>query len=302
MAIDVDQVISQCYEKQLIPAPVIKELCEKAKELLVQESNVRSIKSPCTVVGDVHGQFFDLLEIFRIGGYAPNTNYVFLGDYVDRGHHSVEVITLLICLKLRYPSRITLVRGNHESRAVTTTYGFYTECMRKYGDSSVWNYFTELFDYLVLAVVIDDTILAIHDQIRVIDRFKEIPHEGPMADLVWSDPVPAELLESNGHFAVSPRGAGYVFGKDVTRKAGNLASILEISPSLERYFNVFGPCPIQDREPNKPLQHDRLKDFLEEDSLLKKINQLKTVGQGSGHSLYDEVPVDTNATIDRYFT
>lgn len=81
-------------------------------------------------------------------------------------------------------------------------------------------------------------------------------------------------------------------------RAGNLASILEISPSLERYFNVFGPCPIQDREPNKPLQHDRLKDFLEEDSLLKKINQLKTVGQGSGHSLYDEVPVDTNAVSE----
>lgn len=128
------------------------------------------------------------MEIFKIGGFCPSTNYVFLGDYVDRGHHSVELITLLACLKLRYPSRVTLVRGNHESRAVTSTYGFYMECTRKYGSSLVWTYFTDMFDFLVLAVEIDNTILGVHgglspsihtvDQIRVIDRFREIPHEG----------------------------------------------------------------------------------------------------------------------------
>jgi serine/threonine-protein phosphatase PPG1 len=103
-----------------------------------------------------------VLEIFKIGGYCPDTNYVFLGDYVDRGYYSLETISLLTCLKVRYPDRVTLVRGNHESRAVTMTYGFYAECIKKYGNSTVWTYFTDLFDYLVLAVVIDETILCVH--------------------------------------------------------------------------------------------------------------------------------------------
>jgi serine/threonine-protein phosphatase PPG1 len=107
-------------------------------------------------------QFYDVLEIFKIAGDCPNTNYVFLGDYVDRGYYSVETISLLTCLKLRWPDRVTLVRGNHESRAVTQTYGFYTECLRKYGSSNVWSYFTDMFDYLVLSVVIDDAIFCVH--------------------------------------------------------------------------------------------------------------------------------------------
>ncbi|KND03550.1 uncharacterized protein SPPG_01027 [Spizellomyces punctatus DAOM BR117] len=306
MSWDLDTFIERLYRKQLLSEGVVKELCEKTKEILVREGNVAQVSAPVTLVGDVHGQFYDVLEIFKIGGWAPFTNYVFLGDYVDRGYYSVETITLLTCLKLRWPDRITLVRGNHESRAVTQTYGFYTECMRKYGNANVWTYFTDLFDYLVLSVVIDDTIFCVHgglspsihtiDQIRVIDRFREIPHEGAMADLVWSDPISTPSFASlgggtdeKGDFAISPRGAGYLFGKEVTRKflevngmghicrahqlcmegyqilfddmlstvwsapnycyrAGNMASVLEIGPELRRYFNVFGPCPDQDRD------------------------------------------------------
>lgn len=117
------------------------------------------------MVGDVHGQFYDVLEIFRIGGKCPDTNYLFLGDYVDRGYNSVETISLLACLKLRYPSRVTLLRGNHESRAVTQVYGFYNECHRKYNNSSkVWQCFTDLFDYLTLSVVIDNSIFCVSMQ------------------------------------------------------------------------------------------------------------------------------------------
>lgn len=165
-----------------------------------------------------------MIEIFRIGGYSPHTNYLFLGDYVDRGLFSVETISLLTCLKLRYPDRVQLIRGNHESRAVTQvrgfapapacptpslpsathaqTYGFYSECVRKYGSPSVWTYFTDMFDFLTLSVVIDDRIFCVHggesrtprdyvvlvvlmqyttglspsvhtlDQIKIIDRFR----------------------------------------------------------------------------------------------------------------------------------
>ena len=149
-------------------------------------------------MGDVHGQFHDLIELFRVGGEVPNTNYLFLGDYVDRGAASVETITYLTLLKLRYPRRFTLLRGNHETRQITQVYGFYIECQRKYGSPNVWAHFTDLFDYLPIAAIIDGKVFNVHaglspsllnvDDINQIKRIKEIPHEGPFADLMWSDP------------------------------------------------------------------------------------------------------------------
>lgn len=105
----------------------------QAREVLVNESNVQPVPSPVTVCGDVHGQWHDLIELFRIGGSAPDTNYLFMGDYVDRGYYSVETVSLLVALKVRYPDRIFILRGNHESRQITQVYGFYDECLRKYG-------------------------------------------------------------------------------------------------------------------------------------------------------------------------
>lgn len=252
---NLDWCLEQLYEGKLLPAETIRALCFKLKEPLVKESNVVHISTPVTVVGDIHGQFHDLLEIFHIGGPLPSTNYVFLGDYVDRGLYSVETITLLITLKLRYPSRIHLIRGNHESRQITQSYGFYTECLNKFGEGSqVWQYFTDLFDYLVLACIIDDTIFCVHgglspniqsiDQIRIIDRIREIPHDGAMADLVWSDPEDDRNEFTSSQFKVSPRGAGYTFGRAIVDKFFSINGVTKMLRAHqlcnEGYQDYFG--------------------------------------------------------------
>lgn len=99
-----------------------------------------------------------MIELFKIGGDIPDTNYLFMGDYVDRGFHSVETVTLLVALKIRYLKRIVILRGNHESRQITQVYGFYDECMRKYGSAAVWKLFTDLFDYLPITALVEDQV------------------------------------------------------------------------------------------------------------------------------------------------
>jgi serine/threonine-protein phosphatase 4 catalytic subunit len=199
----------------------VKLLCERVIEILVEEANVHQISSPVTICGDIHGQFYDLKELIALGGDCPGTHYVFMGDFVDRGLYSVETFLLLLCLKLRYPDRVTLIRGNHESRQITQVYGFYDECVKKYSTSTVWRYCTEVFDYLALGALIDGSVFCVHgglspvvqsmDQIRLIDRKQEVPHEGAMCDLLWSDPE-----EGVKGWGLSPRGAGFLFGEDVT--------------------------------------------------------------------------------------
>ena len=151
------------------------------------------MSSPVKVCGDIHGQFYDLLELLKIGGDIPSTKYIFMGDYVDRGYNSIETFLLLICYKLKYPSSILLIRGNHESRQITYTYGFYEEIMKKYGNANPWKYFTDLFDYLPIGAVIDNRILCIHgglsptmstiDQMKMLTRNVEIPTHGVLCGI-----------------------------------------------------------------------------------------------------------------------
>lgn len=289
---DLDRQIEELKQCQIIKEKEVKALCKKVLELLAAEGNVHKVPAPCTVVGDIHGQFYDLMELFRVGGDIPDTNYVFMGDYVDRGFHSVETFLLLLALKVRYPERIVLTRGNHESRQITQVYGFYDECLRKYGSVNVWRYCTEVFDYLPLSALVEDKVFCVHaglspsintlDQIRTIDRKQEVPHDGAMCDLLWSDP------EDVDGWGLSPRGAGYIFGADVVTqfntvnkldlicrshqlvmegyksmfndsivtvwsapnycyRCGNVASILALDEHLNKNFKIFEAAPEEAR-------------------------------------------------------
>lgn len=378
-----DEWLAEAKQCHYLPESVMKQLCEMVKEVLMEESNIQPVSTPVTICGDIHGQFYDLLELFRVAGGMPgetdveapktmtsvitsedieppteirnprlrrkmrdagssgaaaeqtqttttapttddgdetieardaddndndshtgdttegasglaatqsgDTRFVFLGDFVDRGYFSLETFTLLMCLKARYPERIVLVRGNHESRQITQVYGFYEECQQKYGNASVWKACCQVFDFLVLAAIVDGTVLCVHgglspeirtiDQIRVVARAQEIPHEGAFCDLVWSDP------EDIPTWAVSPRGAGWLFGDKVANefnyvnglttiarahqlvnegykfhfpeksvvtvwsapnycyRCGNVASIMTVDSNLESKFRIFSAVP-----------------------------------------------------------
>ncbi|KAL4500545.1 hypothetical protein ABPG72_002969 [Tetrahymena utriculariae] len=247
MSSELDQIIETLKKCECIKENEVKNLCNKAREILVEESNVQRVDAPVTICGDIHGQFYDLMELFTVGGECPDTNYLFLGDFVDRGFHSVETFLLLLALKVRYPDRITLIRGNHESRQITQVYGFYDECLRKFGSLNVWRYCTEIFDYLSLAAIIEEKFFCVHgglspsiktlDEIIAIDRKQEVPHDGAMCDLMWSDPDEIE------GWAVSPRGAGYLFGGDVVDEFNRTNNIDLICRAhqlvMEGYRNMF---------------------------------------------------------------
>ena len=211
-----DKWLEDLKELKCLSEEDLKQLCEKAKEIFIEESNVQNVSAPVIICGDIHGQIYDLIELFKKGGEIPNSRYVFMGDYVDRGYNGVEVLELLLALKVKYPEHITLLRGNHESRQICFAYGFYEEITRKYGNANAWEYFTDLFDYLPLAALVEGKIFCVHgglspyistvDQIRLINRKMEIPREGVFCDLMWSDPDDIET------WIISCRGAGWIYG------------------------------------------------------------------------------------------
>ncbi|KAL4352025.1 hypothetical protein GQ457_06G023700 [Hibiscus cannabinus] len=220
----------------------IRHLCINAKQIFISQPNLLQISAPIRIcgliilynvdsscnyldikshflIGDIHGQYQDLLRVFEIGGYPPEANYLFLGDYVDRGKQSLETICLLLAYKIRYPDRIFLLRGNHEDAKVNRIYGFYDECKRRF-NVSLWKLFTNSFNNLPVAALIDEKVLCMHgglspdlenlDQIKEIERPTEVPDGGLLCDLLWSDPNPN--VEG---WADSDRGISCTFGADV---------------------------------------------------------------------------------------
>lgn len=220
---DIDRFIEKLKDGKILTQRELRAVCLRAKDILAEESNVVQVKSPVTVAGDIHGQFFDLLKLFSIGGELPGINYIFVGDFVDRGAHSVETMSLLLCYKVKYPSHLTLLRGNHETRHISCQYGFSEEIRRKYGNEHPWTLFTDVFDFIPIAAIIDNDTLCLHgglspevktlDQIRLIDRCAEVPLKGSYSDILWSDPS-----EQCDGFRKNMRGCGWVFGAKPTKE------------------------------------------------------------------------------------
>lgn len=197
----------------------IRQLCINARQIFLSQPNLLHINAPIRICGDIHGQYQDLLRLFEYGGYPPSANYLFLGDYVDRGKQSLETICLLLAYKIRYPDKVFLLRGNHEDPKINRVYGFYDECKRRF-NVRLWKIFTDCFNCLPIAALVDEKILCMHGglspelenlgQINEIERPTEIPDNGLLCDLLWSDPT-----SSADGWSDSDRGVSCTFGADI---------------------------------------------------------------------------------------
>lgn len=197
-------------------------LCQQTADLFKEQPMLLELAAPVKIVGDVHGQYYDLLRLFEFAGFPPEANYLFLGDYVDRGKQSIETVALCMAYKLKYPENFFMIRGNHECASINRMYGFYDECKLRYS-VKLWKAFNNCFNYMPLAAVIDEKIFCVHagispdlkslDQIRSIERPTDIPDDGMLCDLLWADPN-----EDITGWAESDRGVSFTFGAEVVTK------------------------------------------------------------------------------------
>jgi len=225
--VDVDHIIEQLLAvrgarpgRQVnLTENEIRWLCIKSREVFIQQPVLLELEAPIKICGDIHGQYYDLLRLFEYGGFPPAANYLFLGDYVDRGKQSLETICLLLAYKIKYPENFFILRGNHECASINRIYGFYDECKRRY-NIKLWKTFTDCFNCLPVAAIVDEKILCMHgglspellnmDQIKRIMRPTDIPDTGLLCDLLWADPD-KDIVG----WGENDRGVSFTFGEDV---------------------------------------------------------------------------------------
>ncbi len=209
-------------ESNVINNALMFEIFNRVAPIFNSEPQLLELNSPIYICGDIHGQFDDLLKIFRNIGYPPSSTILFLGDYVDRGDSSLEVIALLFLLKIKYPRHIYLTRGNHECHTINMMYGFYEECQKK-SNLMVWKACNKVFTLLPIAAIVNKKIFCVHggispklEDVKVINLIKKgtkVPDAGLLCDLLWSDPG-----THSDNWAANDRGASVTFNNDAVTK------------------------------------------------------------------------------------
>ncbi|KAF8278091.1 putative protein phosphatase 1 catalitic subunit [Trypanosoma cruzi] len=283
-----EKYMSTSPHEQRLPEALIVRVLREAYPIIASDPIVVYVESPVCVCGDLHGQYYDLLNIFSrrppLGGGvlglsnhalpvqrhkrsriysedssvshqdefkasdAPYDKYLFLGDYVDRGSRSIEVVITLLALKIIEPSKITLLRGNHEDEQIMLLYGFFDECKRRYG-VKLFRIFTDLFRVLPVAAVVNGTIFCMHGGLSPeLKRVNEVPdmrpcnvpHSGIICDLLWADPE-AEL-SPNVDWAPSTRRISFVFSAKALEKflkENDLDMVCRAHQVVEEGFQFF---------------------------------------------------------------
>ncbi|XP_022314315.2 serine/threonine-protein phosphatase alpha-2 isoform-like [Crassostrea virginica] len=251
--IDVDSIIEQLLtakdssSKQVqLPETQIRQLCQLSREVFLEQPMLIEITAPVTICGDIHGQYEDLMRHFDNCGFPPESNYLFLGDYVDRGKRSLETICLMLAYKIKYPNNFFLLRGNHECASINRIYGFYDECKRRY-NIKLWKTFTDCFNCLPVAALVEDTIFCMHGglspdlmdlkQISELERPLDVPDHGLICDLLWSDPD-----EDITGWGENDRGVSFTFGGDIVKeflKKHNFSLVVRAHQVVEDGYQFF---------------------------------------------------------------
>ena len=221
-------------------------LCEEVTKIFLNQPVCLYLDAPVNICGDIHGQYSDLIRLFEAGGYPPEVNYLFLGDYVDRGQQSIETICLLFCFKIKYINNFFLLRGNHECASLNREYGFYDECKRRY-NIKLWKKFVDVFNCMPYSAIVEDKIIFMHgglspllhnlSQLNEIMRPTDVPDEGLLCDLVWSDP------ESNlKGWGINQRGVSCTFNERIVDNfltIHNLEVLVRAHQVVEKGYEFF---------------------------------------------------------------
>ena len=221
-------------------------ICEEVTKIFLNQPVCLYLDTPVNVCGDIHGQYPDLIRLFEAGGYPPDVNYLFLGDYVDRGEQSIETICLLFCFKIKCSNNFFLLRGNHECASLNREYGFYDECKRRY-NVKLWKKFVDVFNCMPYSAIVEDKIIFMHGglspflnnlgQLNEIIRPTDVPDEGLLCDLVWSDP------ESNlKGWEFNDRGVSYTFNEKIVDNfltIHNLEVLVRAHQVVEKGYEFF---------------------------------------------------------------
>lgn len=237
---------SNTQRQILIREEDIRVILTEARAVFMSQPMLLEITAPVRICGDIHGQYYDLLRIFEKCGFPPYSNYLFLGDYVDRGKRSVETITLLYCYKIVYPENFFLLRGNHECASINKMYGFFDDVKRRY-NIKLFKAFTDVFNTMPVCCVVSEKIICMHGglspdltslaTVNEIERPCDVPDKGILCDLLWADPED----EVRG-FLESDRGVSYLFGEDIVSDFLDMVDmdlVVRAHQVMERGYGFF---------------------------------------------------------------